>query len=443
MSASRFNKRPGRSAANLLLLGAALLFPGCDHDDVPIDDASTMCGPCGEVALGDATISGDARLDGFFKAVGTLGNAAATISGDFEDQLDQLAAAFEVDVVGMGLAEKVAAVKEQILAEISANVTGELRVGYVPPRCSANLSVAVEAQGQCEAKAGCEVSAECSGGQLSVQCDGQCKGSCSGTCEGECAFDVSGECPYTCKGACEMSASPGACEGTCNGGCAGECSLQDNEGNCKGQCSGDCSGTCEPPSGGMSCAGECHGQCAAQVTAECEGKCEGWCDAECSGGCQGNAIPPSCAAAGDCEATIDCQVAAAAEASASLECTPPSLEIDFDFNASVEASAQAEFLAKMKTFRVKMVAMVQGMTVLRALVDPGYAADLGIEPSLQVLEGQIDALINADFRDFDVPKGKSPCLIPAFEDSIEIIGGVATDTAGTISGQLELFAIIG
>jgi hypothetical protein len=142
MSASRFNKRPGRSAANLLLLGAALLFPGCDHDDVPIDDASTMCGPCGEVALGDATISGDARLDGFFKAVGTLGNAAATISGDFEDQLDQLAAAFEVDVVGMGLAEKVAAVKEQILAEISANVTGELRVGYVPPRCSANLSVA-------------------------------------------------------------------------------------------------------------------------------------------------------------------------------------------------------------------------------------------------------------------------------------------------------------
>jgi hypothetical protein len=410
---------------------------------IACDELAEVCGPCGKVELGDATISGDARLDGFFKAVGTLGNATASIEGEFKAQVEELAAIFEVNVEGMSLDEMVAEVKGEIEAEINANVSGGLKVVYEPPKCSANVSVAVEAQASCEAKAGCEVDAECSGGEVSVQCEGNCSGGCSGTCEGSCSLEVSGTCEGTCKGACEMSASPGVCEGTCNGGCSGECSLQDNAGNCKGECSGDCSGSCEPPSAGMNCSGECHGECAVEATAECEGKCEGSCDAECSGGCEGTATPPSCSVDAECEASAECQGSASAEASASLECTPPSIAIDFDFDASVNASAQASFLAKMKGFKVQMVAMVQGMTKLRALVDVDYAASIGIESPIVVLEGQIDAMMSADFKDFDVPKGKIPCLIPAFEDSITILGSVATDTAGTISGQLEFFAIIG
>jgi len=97
----------------------------------------------------------------------------------------------------------------------------------------------------------------------------------------------------------------------------------------------------------------------------------------------------------------------------------------------------------MKGFKVQMVAMVQGMTKLRALVDVDYAAEIGIESPLVVIEGQVEAMINADFGDFDVPAGKIVCLIPAFEDSLDIIASVGTDTVVVVQGQLSLFAIIG
>jgi len=406
------------------------------------DAAEKMCGPCGEVKMGDATISGDARLDGFFKAVGTLGNATASISGEFEAQVAELAAIFDVDIEGMSLEDAVAEVKAEINAEINASVSGGLRIKYEPPKCSANVSVAVDAQASCEAKAGCEVSAECSGGELSVECSGQCTGGCDAECSGSCSVEVSAVCEGTCKGSCTMEAG-GGCEGTCNGSCSGTCSLQDSEGNCKGECDGTCTGSCEPPSAGMECEGECHGECAVEASGSCEGKCEGECSGSCSGGCEGTATPPSCSAEGSCEASADCQASASAEASASLECTPPSLEIDFDFDASLDANAQAAFLAKMKGFKVQMVAMVQGMTKLRALVDADYAAELGIQSPVVVLQGQIEGMLDADFGDFDVPAGKIPCLIPAFEDSIDIIASVTTDTVVVVQGQLSLFAIIG
>jgi hypothetical protein len=195
----------------------------------------------------------------------------------------------------------------------------------------------------------------------------------------------------------------------------------------------------------MQCEGECHGECAVEATGSCEGKCEGSCDAECSGGCQGTATPPSCSADSYCEASADCQASASAEASASLECAPPSLEIDFQWSADLAAdvSAQAEFLAKMKAFTVQMAAIAQGMAKLRALVDADYAAEIGIESPVVVLTGQIETMMDANFEDFDVPKGKIPCLIPAFEDSVVILGSVATDSATTVQAQLSLFAIIG
>jgi hypothetical protein len=409
---------------------------------ISCDAAEELCGPCGEVLHGDATISGDARLDGFFKAVGTLGNATASIEGDFKAQVAELAAVFAVDVEGLSLEDMVAEVKAEIEAEISANVDGSLSVKYEPPKCSANVSVAVDAQASCEAKAGCDVDVECTGGEVSVVCEGQCSGGCDATCSGSCSMEASGTCEGTCNGSCTMEAG-GGCEGTCNGSCDGECSLQDNEGNCKGECSGTCTGSCEPPSAGMECEGECHGECKVEVEAECEGSCEGSCDAECSGGCEGTATPPSCSAEGSCEASADCQASASAEASASLECTPPSLEIDFKLDASLDANAQASFLAKMKAFKVQMIAIVQGMVKLQALVDADYAASIGIESPVVVLTGQIEAMMDVNFKDFDVPKAKIPCLIPAFQDSVEILGSVVTDTVVVVQGQISLFAIIG
>ena len=450
------------------------------------DAASELCGPCGEVTMGDSTISGDARLDGFFKAVGSLGAGTATIQADFRANLEEIAAAFDVEgAADMELSALVTAVKGAVEGRIDATAEGGLKVEFQPPKCSANVSVAVDAQASCEAKAGCEVSAECTAGEVSVNCSGQCSGSCEGECSGgslECKAELSveGKCEGSCKGSCEVKGPTVACEGACNGtctveagasctgtcdgnctgtcdgstvdgvACAGEC-----EGTCSAEChiqgaancSGSCNGKCEYTPADGSCEGSCKGECYVETTAEvgCTGeapKCNGKCEGSCSAECTGTVTPPSCSAEGSCEASADCQASASAEASASMECTPPSIDIAFDFQANLDAQAKAEFMADIELFRVKMMAMVQGMFKLRALVDAEYATSIGIESPVAVITAQVEGMLSADIGSFDVAPGLIPCVIPAFEDSVSILGSVVTDTSATISGQIEMFAII-
>ena len=77
-----------------------------------------------------------------------------------------------------------------------------------------------------------------------------------------------------------------------------------------------------------------------------------------------------------------------------MECTPPSLDIAFDFKAGLDAQAKAEFMADIELFRVKMMAIAQGMFKLRALVDAEYAAELGIESPVAVIQGQLTAMLS-------------------------------------------------
>jgi hypothetical protein len=450
------------------------------------DKLSEVCGPCGEVTMGDSTISGDARLDGFFKAVGSLGNGTAKIQADFRANLEDIAAAFDVEgAADMELDALVTAVKGAVEGRISATAEGGLKVEFQPPKCSANVSVAVEAQASCEAKADCEISAECSAGEVDVSCSGACSGSCEGECTGgslECKAELSatGGCEGKCSGSCEVKGPSVACEGACNGTCTVEAGA-----SCTGECTGNCTGTCDGSTvDGVACAGECEGTCSAEcniqgaancsgscngkceytppdgncsgsckgectvvveTAAECTGeapKCTGKCEGKCSAECNGTVTPPSCSAEGECSASADCQASASAEASASMECTPPSLDIAFDFQANLDAQAKAEFMADIELFRVKMMAIAQGMFKLRALVDAEYAAEIGIESPVAIIGGQLEAMVSADIGSFDVAPGLIPCVIPAFEDAISIVGSVVTDTAGTISGQIEIFAII-
>ncbi|MDD5306053.1 MAG: hypothetical protein PHU25_01915 [Deltaproteobacteria bacterium] len=446
------------------------------------DSVTEACGPCGKVSTGDATISGDAQLDGFFKAVGTLGTATATIKGNFRAQVEELAALFNIEgAAEMELPDLVAAVKAEIEGQIAANVDGGLTIQYKAPACSANVSVAVDAQAKCEAKGGCD--AKCDPGSVKVKCEGSCSGGCSGGCSGkmECSVDVDvdGKCGGSCEGTCEVEGPSVACSGSCNGTCTVEAGVQCTgtcEGNCTGKCDGNdvdgvactgkcdgqcdakcniqgaakcegsCNGKCEatPPEG--KCEGSCKGECKVEATADvkCKGeaKCDAECTGECSGGCEGKATPPSCSA--NCDASAKCEAQASAQASASLECTPPSLEIAFNLNASLEADAKAkaEFLAKMEGFRLKMIGIIQGMAQMRALVDANYAAELGIECPLVAITGQVKALVKADLGSYDIPAGLLPCVIPAFEDAVTILGSVASDTKTTVEGQLSLFAVL-
>ena len=483
----------------VMLIGVGVFGVGGSCSDA----AKEMCGDCGTVANGDSTISGDARIDGLFTAVGTLCNATASIQTDFRANLEALAVTFGAECAGtaaegdagagdnacasLSISDLEAQVKAAISGEISANVNGGLHVNYAPPKCSANVSVAVDAEAKCEAKADCDVSADCTAGSVDVNCSGECSGSCSGTCSGgslpDCKVDVSasGVCEGKCSGSCELQGPSVACEGACNGTCTVEAGVQ-----CTGTCDGNCTGTCDGSDvTGVACAGQCEGQCdaqchiqgAANCSGSCNGKCEytpadgscsgtckgecrvevaadatceggeaphcnGTCEGSCSAECNGTVTPPSCDVSGSCDASADCQASASAQASASLECTPPSLEIGFDFNAGMDASAKASFTAKLEELKVRMAAIVQGMFKLRALVDADYAAEIGITSPVDAIKAQVQGFVSADFSSFNVPVGLIPCVVPALQDSIEILGNVVTDTTATVSAQLDIFTII-
>jgi len=450
MIASRISRGRMSRAAMVLLLGAAALVHGCDDDNVAIDDQESICGPCGTIANGDSTISGNASLDGIFKAVGTLDMSTGSIKANFDGRVKNIAGIFGIEAEGMATADLIEEIKAEFSAQISANIQGGLKVDYVPPSCSADISVSASASAQCEAKAGCDVdvSAECDPGELSFACEGKCTGGCTGTCSGSCTVEaeLAASCEGTCKGACDLSVEPGVCEGTCKGECSGTCTLENTDGECEGECDGDCTGSCELPSAGGSCSGECKGECVIDASAgvECEGKCEGSCDAECSGGCEGNFEPPSCnaEASANCEASADCQAQAEAQASASLECTPPSLDISVEFSGGVDASAQAEILAKLEAFRVEMVGVVKGMFELKGLIEGN--AELDIEPPVVTIgvaiEGFIDEVESGDFK---IAAGLLPCVVPAFQEAGDVLVNLAGDMEGTISGQLELSALLG
>jgi len=425
-----FIKKIGFFGAPLMIMAAgSMATQACDSSDV--------CGPCGDVEKGALGISGSAKLDGFFNAVAILKTSADASTKEFEAGLANLELAFMGEVGTGDLSARVDDLCADIRGEIEANVEGSLTVDYVEAKCTANVDVAVNAQANCEVEAGCDVEAECSGGEVSVKCEGTCQGSCTGGCEGDlsCTVSVEGgaECEGTCEGSCELEAAA-TCEGTCRGECNGTCSATDASGQCAGSCDGECSGTCELKAG-ATCSGTCHGKCTANVEAEadCTGevKCSASCTGECSGGCDGTATPPSCSAEGSCEAEADCQASASAQASADVQCTPPSISVDFALSANANAEAAANFSAKMASLQVNGAAMLGSFAKYGALFEGNTCAAVSVQDSLEVaLEGVIDGSLVAE-----VPAGKLPCVQPAIESSISTMGSLITESAANLEAQ--------
>jgi hypothetical protein len=424
-------------------LCGAFMVTGCGEDGEngnPLDQgAQGLCGPCGEVAQGDIGISGDARLDGFFKALSTIQGTTVLVKTDFDANIRALAAVYGVEAEGAVDAELVNDLVAAIRADINANVQGSVTVNYQPPRCQANVNVAVEAQAKCEVKAGCDV--QVNPGEASVSCQGTCTGSCEGGCTGELACEVTApsiECTGSCEGACTFEAAA-ECNGTCRGECDGECSLENADGSCAGTCDGNCEGTCEFAAA-ATCEGTCSGKCLTQPgSAGCEASasCRGECTGECTGGCEGSFTPPSASAS--CEAEADCQASAKAEANASLDCSPPQLELEYAFAGNVDLEAQAEFRAKLAELRVRGVAIVQGAAKYEALLTGKVEGRVIFEtPPVAELRASLQNLaeLSVDgMARFDMPAAKIPCAVGAFGDSVQILGTLGTQTTATLEAQ--------
>lgn len=407
------------------------------------DAADNLCGPCGTIATGQLSIAGNAQLDGFFAAVASLQNATVKINGDFEANIVALA-----NVWGVGDGTFSATLVDDLIAkikgEISANLEGGIKINYKPPQCSANIDVSVKAQASCEAEAKCDVMVD--PGEVSVKCEGSCSGGCSAMCTGELSCAVKTptlNCEGSCEGTCELEAAA-TCNGTCHGDCSAGCSATDANGKCNGTCSGTCSGSCEL-SGKAECKGTCNGTCyveqgSAQCTAEAE--CAGSCMGECKGGCAGKATPPSASA--NCEASAECSAQAEAQGSASLECTPPSLDISYGFKAGIDAKAQAEFLAKLGELKVRGSAIIQGFAKFEALFNGKINGEVVFpEPPVAQIKASLEGVINAGVSgDLNIPAGRLPCVIPALQEAVKVLVEVGGSAAGTIEAQGKFAAFV-
>lgn len=425
-------------------LGGLSLFTLTSCDETATQVSEDLCGPCGSIATGDLSIAGDARLDGFFQAVADLSEATASIRADFDRDVLALG-----ELYGLHTAEVDAAFVAQLRAAIEADVRastdGGLQVMLEPARCRANVAVAVQAQASCEAQAGCDVDVD--PGMLAVQCEGTCRGECSGECAGElsCAVQTpTAACEGACEGSCELEGSAG-CDGTCRGECDGTCSATNANGECAGMCEGECRGVCELAARGQ-CQGTCQGTCyvdpgSAQCTTEAE--CAGTCDAQCSGSCEGDFEPPHASAR--CDASADCEAQARAQAQANVQCDPPRLTVGFTLAAELDADARAAFVARMRTLEIRLVAIVQGTTRLRALVTGEVNGEVVFQPApLVSLQQQLEGILEAGLEGrFELAPGRVACVLPAFRAALRGLVEAGEDVQVTLAASAELSAVLG
>ncbi|EDM75205.1 hypothetical protein PPSIR1_41049 [Plesiocystis pacifica SIR-1] len=425
------------SPAFALAALAGLVLSGCGDDGGP---CGLTCPDLG-LAEGNASISGVVSIDAFFGAVLAVRDAAATVSGNVRGELEGIAASLEIEgYQELSFDELALAVQGGLQAKFEANLEGNLVISYEPPRCQANVDVAVQAAAECDV--------DVDPGMIEVQCMGSCEVSAevAAQCEAEGTLECTGKapdfsCSGTCSGSCQLEASA-ACSGSCRGTCDGECSAcvggecetdgMGNITNCSGSCSGGCEGTCELEAGGE-CGGRCEGECTympaeggceAGATAKCD--VSAMADVECQGGCEGDVQPP--------EVSAECQASVEAKAEASVECTPPSLSVEFQFAAGLDADAQAEFKIWLEGFKTRFA----GLVAASAKLDSVSGALEGLaSASISVVPDAIAEIQGSGELSISVVTGLGCALT-----EVEAVGTALSSATADVTGSLNAVAMV-
>ena len=407
-------------ACDLIGDGEGAGIPGCD-----------LSCPAEGIAEGNAALTGIASVDAFFGAVIDVNAAANNISSSLRAELDAIALSLDLEPGASGVE-----IRDALQLKLDTALEAGLTITYAPPRCEASVDVAVSAAAECDAMV--------DPGSATVECQGACEieGGVAASCEADAELVCTGTAPEfmcngTCEGSCELTTAA-QCDGTCRGTCTGTCSVRDAQDNCAGECvGGTCQGTCELSAGGT-CNGMCTGTCTykpgaagceADASARCEAMAEG--SVQCDGRCEGEVTPPMVSA--ECEATVD------AKANASVECTPPSLELTWQWSAaySQDATAQAEFKAWLQGFKGHISVMLAAKA----------KADILIE-SLEELRGAgVDALQGASdivsSADIVGTFKLANCGLPELETAANLVADAAGGLQAEASASLDVFAAVG
>lgn len=432
---SRIGRTLSVTALGLGLLGSA----GCDA-------AAEQCGfACAEagIAKGNASISGVLAIDGFFGSVVNFDKTASSVAAGIQAELDGIRADF-------GIAAE-ANLKAELEAQFAANLEGGIKVKAEPARCAVDARASLEAQASCQADAKCDVMVD--PGSAMVECSGGCEVeatamvSCSAEADLKCTVTApSVACSGECKGTCEVAAMGNAtCEGNCEGSCSAGCSAAGDAngdgtvamGECVGKCSGMCTGTCKAElEVAASCMGTCKGECTVtNPEAGCEGGIRASCDAKadakvmCEGRCDGEITPPSASAM--CEASASCEASAKADASISVQCTPPSVQIDYQLKASAsgDVMAQARFEAGLKNLKVRLPSLLASIKKATLVVSAGEGLVASAEGAVT---GAAKAVASGDI---DLAAGYK--LVECVPDQLKAVGAVIAGGTSKLSAQVS------
>lgn len=431
-----------------LLAGvASFALPACDGDG-PIGNLAEQCGfSCPDKGLleGNASVSGLVSADAFFGATIDVKAAALEVEGSMLAELRGIAGLLKIEgAANMNIDQLGGAIKGEMDSRISAVLDGGMKVVFAPPKCEADIDVAVNAA------ASCDVDVE--PGSVKVDCHGSCEIDADVNVQAKCKAEGTLKCEVTapevacmgsCTGSCQLEVAA-QCTGSCNGTCEGECSAyvggspqKDGNGavtNCMGSCSGMCKGTCELNAGG-SCMGKCEGSCEytppsgmceANASVRCEAKGEAKLDVECKGKCEGEVKPPKVKA--------ECQASVEAKASANVQCTPPQLEVRLKFKAGVDAKARAEFRALMDAMRGRLSAMVA--------VDAKMASVKGAIKVLGDKAGSLHSGVKADIEAKGGLNAKAVvelgCVLKAAKDVPTVLGEATTSLNKSASAYAKV-----
>ena len=339
----RMNKL-GKIAAVGTLMGAAVLLPNCNAQDL----INTTKGCEG---LDVAANQFDASVKAFVAAVIDFNDAAKAAEAEWL----RICNAINTEI-GEDATKTTAADACGILGARIKKAKADKFVVTATGGCQVDASIQARCDADCYVAAKCDVKAKCEPGKLVVECNGECSGSCdvrapsfacSGKCEGTCTADIDAVCSAECSGSCTAPSWTGTCDvgceasfvGQCGGNCTGKCDGSTASGTaCAGKCEGTCtakaSGSCAAVCKGVftkgKCTGTCKGKCAVSGTIDCKGSCNGTCTytpgtATCQGSCHGSCkvetAPPRCEGSIDCKVDANCQASCSAKAEAKVKCT--------------------------------------------------------------------------------------------------------------------------
>lgn len=419
-------------AAGFLSGLTAVSLSGCDK----IAEQCQLTCPKEGILQGNASISGITSIDSFFAATIDVRRATLDLESSLRHELLALASALKIETPSQNVTTLAGQVKSALSKQFSAKLDGSIAIGFVPPRCEADFDVAVEASGQCDV--------DFKPGKADFSCSGSCAIEASASAVAKC--EASGtlrcqvtapsiKCEGTCAGTCQLEAAAncnGACQGSCEGSCSacigGECKVENGKiTNCAGTCTGDCSGSCEM-SAGAKCEGKCEGSCEynapkggceADAVVRCQAKANAKMKVDCKGKCEGSITPPSMKA--ECKASVE------ARARADVKCTPPRLDIDYSFKASLGDKDRAEFRALINVLRIRFSAML----ALDAKAGQVVIAAKGLAKNAEKILGDAQARIKADVS-FKTIRNVG-CAVKEGRNVAKLMGETTKSLQGTIS----------